>query len=442
MPASVSEATTEITNMADLLNQVELFASTNSENVVALEQAIIDNLRGSAAAAVLSAARSPSSALRPLLEPAAVRAAFTGPLQNMMEAIDVPDRGFARNMVAWRDYLRDQSDSVNSRGFTYGSLSAGGGNVGNGVPLRLNVDDAGQPLEGAFAEARELLCIRDQGAVNEFEEVFRFEGANRGLGWLDVAGSGIDRELRCFHGNDAASFLVNPSFSVFNGTAPSSGSPATPSATTDVTGWVLSSASDFRVDVDTVYRGFPGDTLPKSLRFMDNGNISQVLKDNANPALSLSLPYVLQVAVYRESSCDGNLTLDLGASSQTFAMSSLTNSAWNVVKMDLDSDLYYTNFKEADLDIKFTLASRTTGTLYLDDVLFGPMTMVDGLWYFLPGGSTSFLEGDVFTWTDSEAGTRAILQYWLSFRTQLSQTLGYGFSLPSDNGGTETISDP
>ena len=123
-------------------------------------------------------------------------------------------------------------------------------------------------------------------------------------------------------------------------------------------------------------------------------------------------------------------------------MSGLSNGAWNVVKLDLDSDLFYTNFKEDSLDIKFTLGSRTTGTLYIDDLLFGPMTMVDGLWYFLPGGSTSFLEGDVFTWTDSEGGTRGVLQYWLSYRTQLSESLGYAFSLPSDNGGSETISDP
>ena len=264
MAASVAEAQAQIVALADLLNEVELFGSTNSPNLVGLETAIVDIVRGPAAGAIIAAARAPSNAVESLISPAAVRAAFTPALQDMAEAISVPDRGFERNMVEWRDYLRAESDSVNSRDFTLGSFSAGGGNTGNGVPLRLAVDDAGEPLEGQFAEARSLTCIRDQGSANEFEEVFRFQGANRGRGWLDVAGSGTDREIRCYHAGDTGSFVLNPSWSTVNGTQPSAGSPVTPSATTDVTGWVLSTAANFRVDVDTVYRGFPATRCPRA----------------------------------------------------------------------------------------------------------------------------------------------------------------------------------
>lgn len=174
---------------------------------------------------------------------------------------------------------------------------------------------------------------------------------------------------------------------------------------------------------------------------MDNGNIEQIL--NASKALNLprKIPLIRGVAVYRESSCDGTFTMEFGADSKATSVSGLTNGAWNRIWMDFDQNCYYKRYKENDLNLKLTLASRTTGTIYVSDLIVAPWQLVDGLYHSPVGGATSWLEGDTFSWTDSQS-SRAILLYWLVYRSGIQGLLGRAITLPSDNAGGEDHADP
>jgi len=173
------------------------------------------------------------------------------------------------------------------------------------------------------------------------------------------------------------------------------------------------------------------------LQFTDNNTATQVFQDNAKPTFSRDAPYYCQVAVYRESNCDGTLTIRFGASSVATNMTTLNNSAWNIIKIAIGTGSWVDNFQENSADIQIQLASRTTGTALFDDILVAPFFRVPGdeSWYIIVGGATPFQRGDTFTWTDAEAGSRGVLQYWLGFRS------GYLLSLPS-TAGAETITDP
>jgi len=86
------------------------------------------------------------------------------------------------------------------------------------------------------------------------------------------------------------------------------------------------------------------------------------------------------------------------------------------------------------LVVELELASRTTGSLVLDDVNIDYWTNLDGLYYAALGGATPFIFNDFFTWTDALTGSEGIMQYWW-WRGGLG-------SLPSNNAGGETITDP
>ena len=135
---------------------------------------------------------------------------------------------------------------------------------------------------------------------------------------------------------------------------------------------------------------------------------------------------------------EGVVTL-VGATTRAVDMTTLSNGAWTVVTLTLNKGLYPRNFRTNNMTVAFALASRTTGHLYLDDIVGPvPMTLVDGLWCVAVGGATPFVRGDYMTVTDSEA-TRGKRQYWHELRS------GRGRrgrpSLPSNNAGSETEAD-
>src|SRR5690606_35293893 len=96
---------------------------------------------------------------------------------------------------------------------------------------------------------------------------------------------------------------------------------------------------------------------------------------------------------------------------------SAINDEWNFLYIALDGDCYFDNFNTTDLALTITVGSLATGTVLIDHVVVAPMENVEGT-YYLPGsGSTPWLKDDVYTWTDQEGATRAILAYmlWLAY---------------------------
>lgn len=437
MEASLVQAITQIKAAVDLLNEFELFCSTNTANWVNKENALGEVIEGEGGLQAMAALKGMRSGLSSRLSPDQVSAVLAPLVADVVKAINLPDGGPRRNMVEWRDYCIAQTpdETVNRWEHAYGAVTLAG--TGTGTLRRLTVDEDGYPLEATHGEAKTATCVQDQNQVDEYEEVFEFEGTDREPDWCKVAGSGARTLHSVISSRMVNRYVTNSDWSQYAGTTqPTAGNDKTPTSTTAVTGWILSATASFSVTVDTVYHGSPGVATPKSLGFVDNGNVSQILQDNRDPEISEVLPYYWEVPVYRAASCDGTLTRQYGAHSTAVDVTTLNNAAWNVLPGPLDKNHYYKNFKEADLDIKYTLASNTVGTLWLGPVMFHPFRLFDGLWYAPVAGATSFIRDDKFSWTDTWGGTRAKLQYWLALRT------GWGISLPSVAGGTETIIDP
>ena len=336
----------------------------------------------------------------------------------------------------------DNSAAVESRQITYNTPSAGGSNVGSPFVSRLTVDENNKNLEAVTTEAKTLIVRQDQTTgARRGEEQWELHGVEPSPDLLNqgASGSGVKATLITRHGGSGSggSLLTNSSFDETHGT--------TDSATDKVPGWTATtpgSLEEIPNSTVAVFLREPGrtDATSQSLRFEGSAAISQKLSV-AGITLDASTPYFLRVMVYRESSCDGTLTLALGSQTVAVDMTTHTNSQWKELLLAVDQSCWPSVFYEDDLDISLTLASNTTGTLLVDDLIFAEMDLVDGSYYLLRNGNgasgviavPSPLD-DTFTWTDTNTITNGKINYIL-----FQNGLGY---LPSGTGSAITWPDP
>lgn len=423
------------------LQKLSNFCGVDSPNWLGLEDTLIQALEGEYIQGVLNGAKADRAALSAILSPASVARRLTPHLFELARVAGIPERDPTTILPKLRDYMVANNLSVQERNINFPSISAGGGNVGNGLIRRLVKDKDAMEIEGLFMEAKTAICRLDQNQVQKHAEVFEFRGVEAEQDYLKVLGSGMISSVAATHAGASGSqrFLQNPSFETYTGTAPTAGTPSTPSSATQLTGWTITTIANSRVLLDTPspYRGYPGDGVASgsslyAVRFTDNNKIVQTPGLTVKPVWDPATPYWMQVAVYKESNCDGNIILRFGATSRTVAMSGLNNAAWNVVGLLLDEDLFYLSAKEADFSVEVELASRTTGSCVIDDVIISPFVNVDGSWYIVVGGSTPFLYNDSFTWTDALTAGDGVVQYWW-------WRAGWGY-LPASS--SPTITDP
>lgn len=329
-------------------------------------------------------------------------------------------------------YMRANSLTVNSRGITYNSFSAGGGNTGDGTWQRLTVDEYGDNLEAVTIELKTIRCVQDGNlGANRHEEAFDLYGVEGPKDWLDIANAGTGRRLRnvrAVHAGSGSwgSRLVNSSFTNYT----SGGT-----VTTLYRGWTIhGSTSNFGTDTTNYYRGHPGDgDAPRSLIFTGNDKITQKLSVSGT-RLRRDIPMYCRVMYNRQvGSGDGTLTLRCGSASANVSL--VAQTGWNELKIAVGTSCWPANFYEDEIDIEIELSSNTTGSVRVQDVIFAPWTFWDGAWVIGIGGAVPFVLEDVFTSTDS-GGTAASakVQYynWLA---------GFGY-MPSVANGSETWSDP
>lgn len=294
------------------------------------------------------------------------------------------------------DYFAAQAKRVKSRGCSYGAYSSAA--VGTGVVNRITKDWQGFNLEAITPETRTATIVADaRSGADPFEGVLEFVGAARSRSVLTVAGTGMRRRITCLSARN--SLLANASFESYSGTAPSAGSPQTPSAVTD---WTVDTIGSTQLDADRYYKAYRSVASPLGLRFTGNNGVQQALTVNGVSVLRFT-PYYLEVAVYRESNCDGTLTLTLGSTSTAVAMSSLTNSAWNVVRLSTGADQkpWPTYWDTGSAYVRVALSSRTTGSIVIDDVLFVAAVPIDGTFVAPVAGSVDYVLGDYHTSTDT-----------------------------------------
>ena len=332
---------------------------------------------------------------RPLLDPFLLAYGFF---------ISEPRRDTGTILTQLYQHFIDNSLSVETRGFTFGVPAAAGGNVGDGVLNRLNVDPNGFAIENQTPDSKTVRCTFDvNSGTSTGAEVFRIYGQTFGRDSLRIHGSGREGTLRGLTGTDSQEYLANPSFSGFTGTL------ATP---TGITNWTPASGgfTDLELDQTNVYRTFECEGTPTSLKFTGNEVITQTPSDVRRPSFSQNSPVYVQLAFNRQVfSGDGTLLLQVGPLGASVVLAAQTG--WNILRVPVSTDNWFENFNADPLVVRITLSGNTTGDVLIDDITMGRYTNFDGSWYAMVGGATPFLADDEFTFSDT--ATESVIQYWL-----------------------------
>lgn len=445
--------------MSDILNQFEDtqgWAETGSTGYIALKELALAELNSDMAYAQngTSAALLYNEALfGQAVSQAAIRRAFGPTLRQFAADTSHPAPGSATFSALWDwlfDYMQKQGtpQTVKERNFTWGSVSAGGSNVGEATVIRCYIDEHGYEREAWTADTYTVECVEDATTAGRQpgQEKYLITGTGAPRSNLYEAGSSLRQYLIGKTAKDSERNLVNPSFDRFSGTA-AVGSPAAPTA---VAGWTVGSSwSNFNITLDEVYRYAPGksSTTSAALEFTTNDSIKQNLITTRKVSLKADRPYLIRSKVKRKNSCDGTLTIRLdqegqsGGVSRAVTMTGLTNSDWNEVMLvsSPGANNWLRNFTDTDLTLSFTLASHTTGSLVLDDIDFFEFDLVGGsrhgrgtpgIYMVVVGHETAPVIGDTFSFTDS-ISSDSVNQKWLALG-------GFGY-LPAS--ATPTIAD-
>lgn len=326
-------------------------------------------------------------------------------------------------------HFNDNSYSIQARDFTFATPPSFSGTKGH--LYRLTLDENGYDLEAQTPDKKVLICTAnaETGAKRHEERFKLYSATKRAVDFFDLPGGSQQTRAGLIALSSRTSLLKNSGFTAYTwATAPTTGSDQTGVSGDSITSWTpTTSITNFQLTVDTVAEQLSGVTTPIGVRYLGNDKLSQALTVG-NVTISAAVPYLLEVWVYRESSCDGDLTLALGSNSVTVDMTTLTNSAWNRVALTLDENLWPKNWAEDAADVEIQLSSRTTGTFVLGRVVLAPGFLFDGCWYWLSSGVTPFALDDTVTWTDS-ISTDSKIQKWLVYT--------YGRYLPAWPDATE-----
>lgn len=397
---------------------------------------VLENIRrGSLAAAV---------------SPEVVRAAITPCLRQMARAAGYERVNSANPYELCRAvhaYMVAQSKSINSPGDTYDtSFSAGGGNTGDGEVIRLTVDANGNTLEGWFPDDVTLECYADATSTgNKHQELFKLTTTSALIDYLDEAGSGIENlPIRTFSAAESTTYISNPSWN----TQTVDGSDVIQT----LSSWTAASAfTNFEGDTTNTYRSTPGESADKALKFVSDDTIYQAL---TSARFDYRKPYLIDVAVRRNGSATGTVTLRLsgtvgsGGVSASVSLASFTADTWTRLRITVGANCWPENFTATDLKVQITSASLAVSDFTVDDLVIAPFVRVGGRgapeqdggvavmgqYYAVLGGQTPFLKSDTFTAGDTQGGTRGVIHKWVTLVAAVGTLL-------SDNSGSETVSD-
>lgn len=418
MPSpTVAECFTQAGLALKFLNEVERLGHTLTPNLADIEDALVAAIEGEFTPSLVAAIRRARAQVHAAAtSPDAAAAVWAPVIADALRTAGLTPQADPVAMLAdLRRYMAEAPIHIKARDITYGSPSAGS-NTGNGSLLRCTVDKFGYPLPTG-PEAKRARVEEDAtggtGSVRPYGESLVLYGSPPARDNLAAfAGSGFAVAIPSLHPLSAR-LIRNPGFD----TSPVSSDDTSPSSTTAISGWVIgNSASNIKMRSSGAlqFGGYPGEPATKwSVEFEASDSLAQTIaEESPGVAFSRDVPYVVAVRWKRLASATGNLTLALGTSSTTATIGSATNDQWNLLYLPLTEDVYYEQFKESSLDLTITVASLATGTVVVDHVVVAPMALVDGTFYAAVSGSTPWLVGDSYTWTDSEAG-RAILAFWL-----------------------------
>jgi hypothetical protein len=400
MPPSKSELWSQLLNIIKLVNENYNYASVNTPNFITLQETIITLLKGNHTSATVSALNS----IRGSLISIVANNSILTPVILELARIGYNSKATSYNqaIIDIFDGMIAGLETIKNRAWTNGTVTVGGSNVGTGTVYRLDKDYNNQIIEtGIMAGGTiKLETIRDKnnGGVAGAETFDIYYTGTPPTDALEL-GSALNNKVNILVMPSESGKLTNASFETY-----------TTSPALAFTGWTLSDATKFATNTSIYFKAPYGVSTGTSLEFTDNANVVQYITDAAS-RFNLELPVFLILRYRRKTSCDGDLTLRLG--SQTVSVADLTtktDATWfDLILGTGDNKGWYRTFKEDSIQkgvrIQVTLASRTTGSLLIDNIILAQPQTFDGKYYLITPGQTDFLYSDYFNFADTVANT-------------------------------------
>lgn len=299
------------------------------------------------------------------------------------------------------------TETVRHRDWTYGAVTPYATNDGNGTVYRLTVDKAGYEIDaGAYPGGGVKIRItsdKNAGRAAGSEQALIYGNGVTPTDELQL-GAVPDGSLLLTAKRAADGLLNNGSFSSYSGDATSGFT---------MSGWTIATSTAMDIDTSVYYRLDAGVTTGTAVKLTDNNTLTQYRSDFSSSP-DTSKPFFLIVRYRRDTSCDGTMTIRVGSQTAAVTMAGATNDQWAdlTVGVGASSNGWYDNFKEDSGDkgfrVQIALASRTTGNLYLDEIILVQPAEFDGKFYALTAGENDYLTDDYFTFTDNVANTGRI----------------------------------
>lgn len=339
--------------------------------------------------------------------------------------------------------------TVKSRAGSFGSISAGGSNIGNGSVVRLVKDRYGYDIETFSPEAKAWTCVADEhSGAQRWNESFVYRGAAVNQTTWPFQGQGGVAGINAISIRNSEQYIRNPGFETYD-------------ATSKFTGWLSTvdgaTMTNWTQDTTRYYKDvLPGSTTPGAA-IQAAGTTDFLYQSwSASPGAVWNpyVPLYAQVAYMRRASATGTLSLQIGDTAVTVDISTKTNDRWNVLRWPAatpTSAAWFLNWNNTNAGnstnplVKVGVTSLATGTCLIDDLICAPYSRApDGLWHVIvpgpsaenattAGPSVAFLKDDTFTATDS-AGAVAIIE------EALARYLGY--YLPGVTDASESWVEP
>ena len=436
MPPSKAECWDQLTKLAKVYDQIWKFGASNATNYLGLEDAVIQALEGDMAGPILDGLRASREQLNNLYTDG------KGPIFQALRQL----AKFGYNSVSTQekdviddifDGMTAATETVKGRAWTYASISAGGGNVGNGTIYRCTVDKDGNSIESGMPGTIKVLVKQDKNS-----------GTRSGNEKALIYGSGITPTDSIYVGTAPGevqeitftapdnSLLKDPDFAQFEDTVVS---------TEQGSGWTLDNVTGVTKVTTPIYRASwspgPSGKIPGEYAYVlnwaaDNGMAQYFQRAKIKSSLDPHAPLFLIVRYRRASSCDGTLTIRLGSQTESVDLTTKADATWFdlVLGTGTSTKGYQENFNEdwanasgfdLGVRVKITLASRTTGSLYLGNVILAQPRKYNGAYYLAVAGDTDVLRNDTWTFADTSTETG---------RTQYTLARLFGRHLPHTSG--------
>lgn len=311
------------------------------------------------------------------------------------------------NLDYFRQYMADNSEYILDRGIVKDTASTiSGTSAGAGKLTISSTDVDGEKIDVGHVENLSLICNKDvsEGATAGSEE-FQIVGEdNVGKFPWEEGGSGTNGASYDYpYGKVRSDFGSGQKRAVSGGIIKSVGgstasgnllvngdfeTPISGSGATKLPSWNIS-AGDTAITQETADPIFG----TYSISADDNFTMSNILTvGRVKPRAA----YFIAIKLERGSSADGTLTVkvmdsDGGTTHATLtqSISALTNSTPVLIQ----PVIFILPDNAEDIKVQVQLASNTTGTVKIDDVILAPAYLVDGYLLALADGTTQDASG-------------------------------------------------